>query len=105
VSGTKNETGIIYSLNVDRIEILLGKTGVLEKEYAKLKEHNIVLLYNTEAVDPSFVNSLASNVVMFYGENAEETMKNLAKDGYRKETKYTTTYDKLPQEIEKVLLA
>jgi hypothetical protein len=105
VSGTKSGAGTVYSLRVDRIEILLGKTSVLEKEYSKLKEHNIVLLCNTEAVDPSFVNSLATNVVMFYGENAEVTIKNLANEGYRTESKYTTSYDKLPLEVEKILLA
>ena len=104
VTGVKNGNETAYSIRVDRVEILLGIASVLEKEYSKLQEHNLVLLYTDAIVDASFVTSLATNIIMLYGEKAEETFRNFAKDGYKTETKYSVTYDKLPLEVEKILL-
>jgi hypothetical protein len=105
ISGFINGNEIIYSLRVDRIEILLARVKSLEKEHVKIKEHNIVLVLNNEAANPSFVTSLATNVVIFYGERAEENIKFIAKDGYRREIKYSVTFEKLPVEVEEILLA
>lgn len=104
ISGIKNGTETIYTIKVDRIEILLGRGKCLEKDHAKVKEHNIVLLYIDDPIDSSFITSLVLNSVLLYGEKAEETMNTIAKDTYRKEIKYSATFDKLPQEIEEVLL-
>lgn len=105
VTGTKINGETVYTIRVDKIEILLGTRQYLEKEYSKLNEHHIVVLNNTNVGDSSFVSSLATNVIIYYGEKAEENMNHFSKDGYKKETKYSVTFDKLPQEIEKVLLA
>ncbi len=104
VSGFRLATDVIYTLKVDKIEILLGNASVLEREYSKLNEHNIVLLYNTNTVDPSFVTSVSTNVAIFYGEKAEDNIKLLAKEEFRTESKYSVTFEKLPQEVEKILL-
>jgi hypothetical protein len=105
ISGIINGAEVIYSLRVDKIEILLARVKSLEKEYSKIKEHNIVILLNNESVNPSFVTSLATNVLVFYGEKAEDNIKHIAKDGYRRETKYTVSFEKLPAEMEEILLA
>lgn len=104
VTGSRYAGDMIYSIRVDKISILLAYGEVLEREYAKLNEFNIVILYTRNLIDPSFVTSLASNVAVFYGEKANETIKLMAKEGFRSESKYTVSLEKLPPEIEKVLL-
>lgn len=104
MSGTRNGAEIVYSLAIDGIDILLGSGQTIEKNHAKFSEPHIVILLNGSVVDPSFITALAPNVVIFYGPQAEDSIKQLAKEGYTKETKYTTTVDKLPVEMESVLL-
>lgn len=104
VSGIRNGGETVYSMTVDNVDILLGRGKAIEKDHTKLREHNIVVLFNDTVTDSSFITALAPNVVMFYGPNAEDSIKQLAKEGYRKETKYQTSADKLPQEMEEVLL-
>jgi hypothetical protein len=104
ISGFQHAGDVLYSIRVDKVEILFGLVKTLEKDYSKLKEHNIVLGYADVESDPTFATSLATNIIMFYGEKSEETVMKLAKEGFTKESKYTTTFEKLPLEIEKVLL-
>ncbi len=104
ISGFRNGEDILYSIRTDRIEILFGSIKTLEKDYAKLKEHHIVIAFADSEADPSFLTSVASNVIIFVGEKAEGTISKIAKDGYRKESKYSITFEKLPQEIEEILL-
>lgn len=104
ITGIKTNAGTIFSIRVDRVEVLLGKAGELAKDYTKVKEHNIVVIDVDTVVDPSFVTSLATNVIILYGEKAEEVMKQLAPDTFKRETKYQSTLEKLPSEIEQILL-
>lgn len=104
VSGIKLGSSVAYGIRVDRIEILIGRGDVIGKDYSKLHEYHIAVLRIDDVVDPSFVTSIASNVIIFYGIKAQESMKQLANDAYNTESKYVVTFDKLPQEIEKIVL-
>jgi hypothetical protein len=105
ISGIRVGGETVYSMSVDSVDILLGKAEELAKDHAKLKEHNIVILYVDTPTNASFVTALAPNVVLFYGEKSEESITNLAKDSFKRESKYVTTLDKLPTEMETVLLS
>lgn len=104
LSGLRNSLDTVFSIRMDNIEILVGRAESLEKDSSKLKEHNIVILYADTKVDPSFVTTLTTNVVMMYGEHAEETIKIFAKEAFKQETKYQTTAEKLSTEMEEILL-
>ncbi len=104
ISGIRNGAETVYSLNVDKVDVLLARGKAIEKDHTKLREHNIVVLFNDTITDSSFITALAPNVVIFYGPNAEDSIKQLAKESYRTETKYQITLDKLPQEMEEILL-
>jgi hypothetical protein len=105
ISGIRVAGQTAYSMRIDNIELLFGDIEAIQKDYAKLKEYHIVLLMTNTIADASFVTSFAPNAVIFFGEKAEETIKQLAKEAYKKESKYVTTVDKLPQEMEAILLA
>lgn len=105
ISGVKNKENTVYSLNVDGVDILVGDLQAVSSLQHKLKEHNIVLLHGNSDIDASFVNGFATNVVMMYGERAKEILGKFAKEGLQEVSKYQVTKEKLPQEIQTVLLA
>lgn len=95
---------IIYNPNVDGVEILLGRLTSLEKMQHKLKEQHVVIANVDSITNVSFINSLASNVVIFYGEHASELIEPLGKGNVATTPKYSVTLDKLPQEVVTVIL-
>jgi len=44
------------------------------------------------------------NAALFFGENASETIDTMAKDEKKESTKYTISSEKLPAEVETILL-
>jgi hypothetical protein len=104
ITGVRYSDETIFSFRIDSIDVVLGRGEVIEKDHAKLKEHNIVILYADTLVNPSFVTALAPSVVIFYGASAEGSIQQLAKEGFKRDTKYVTTADKLPAEMEEILL-
>lgn len=105
LTGTRSETGVLYSLNIDGVDLILGKLSSLEKMQQKLKEHNIVIAFCAESSNAAFMTALASNVVIFYGGQAKEVAQGLGRENIQHLPKYSTTREKLPQEVETIVLA
>lgn len=102
-SGGSGDT-TVFSLKIDGLEVLVGEIEAIEKIHQKLKEHNIVVLYVDKNMDASFVTGLAVNGVLFYGVKASEVIKTFAKDNVQEMSKYQTTLEKIPLELETILL-
>lgn len=98
------ENDLVFNLVVDGVELILGKLSSLEKAQHKLKEQHIVAAYADTAASAAFITSLASNVVIFYGEKASEAAETFGKANVAKISKYTTTLEKLPAEVETFIL-
>lgn len=96
--------GVVYALIVDGVEIQMGKISSLEKLQNKLKEQNVIIAYGDGASNASFVASLASNVVIFYGDLAGELASSKGTANAEIVSKFSVTHDKLPQEVETVVL-
>jgi len=104
ITGSRNETSVLYSLNVDGIEVITGPIALLSAMQHKLKEHNVVLVHCDEVADASFLTSLAINAVLFSGEKAPEVAQAFEKEKLQTMTKYSASLGKLPAEMETVLL-
>ncbi|MBU3978598.1 hypothetical protein KJ980_00730 [Patescibacteria group bacterium] len=104
ITGSRNDGEMFYNLNMDGVEILLGKLSVLEKQQHKLKDQHIVVVYVDFITNASFVTSLASSVVIFYGEQASALVEKLGKENIKAVQKYTAISGKLPVEVETVIL-
>jgi hypothetical protein len=104
ISGIKGSAGTVYSVTVDDLDILVGDLSVLEKAQHKLKEHHMVLILTVEERDASFVTSLATNALLLYGDKAKEVIEKFAKEGMTQTGKYQVTKEKLPTEIQTILL-
>lgn len=104
MTGTRIDGEVVYNPKVDGVDIILGKLTSLEKLQHKLKEQNIVVAYVDAAINASFITSLASNVIILYGEHAKELASSFGKDNITTVSKYSATIDKLPQEVETMIL-
>lgn len=104
MTGTRVDTDVIFSLTVDGVEVLLGTIPALDKLQHKLKEHHIATVLCNSASNVSFITSLASNVIIFYGDEATSVSQAFGKEAVKALQKYQATVDKLPQEVETVLL-
>lgn len=104
ITGTKNEEDLVYSMIVDSVSILLGKVSTLEKLHNKLKEANILVVNCDVASDAAFLTSLVVNVMLLYGEKSSEVGRAVGGDNVVHLSKYASTIDKLPAEVETVIL-
>lgn len=101
---TRSEAGLLYSMKIDGVDVVLGKINIFDKMQNKLKEHNVVVVLCNEVANAAFLTSLASNVVIFYGEKAKEVAQMFGRENMQHVTKYATTREKLPQELETIVL-
>lgn len=112
ISGTRGKEAsldsarqeVVYSMTVDGVAVAIGTLTALSAAQQKIKEHNIVVALSLSSMEASFITSIAVNSVLFYGTTASEVVSNFAKEGVKEMSKYTTTLDKLPQEMETILL-
>lgn len=104
ITGLRNEKSVLYSMNVDGLEVVAGSIALLSQLQHKLKEHNIVVVNCDEITDASFLTSLAVNAVLFCGENASVVAQGFEKEKLQTTNKYTASLGKLPAEIETILL-
>lgn len=104
ISGTRNDGEVLYNLNAEGVMILLGKLSTMEKQQHKLKEQDIVVVYVDSVTNASFVTSLASSAIVFYGEQAAALVDKFGKENIKAVQKYTAIQGKLPVEVETVIL-
>jgi hypothetical protein len=104
LTGLGNEKSVLYSMNIDGMELVVGTASLLSAMQHKLKEYNIVVVNCEEVVDAAFLTSLAINAVLFYGEKAPDVAEGFEKEKLQKTNKYSASLGKLPAEMETILL-
>lgn len=104
ITATQNESGLIYNISVDSVSLLLGEITTLEKLQQKLKEANILIVNCNNEMDASFVTGLVTNVIIFYGEKKTEIANEFGRENVKHLPKYVNTADKLPAEVETIIL-
>lgn len=104
ITGVINETDLAYSMDVDSVSILLGRLTTFEKLHNKLKEANILVVNCDVITDASFLTALSTNVIIFYGDKATEIGREFGQENIKHLPKYVSTIDKLPTEVETVIL-
>lgn len=101
---------LVYDVRMDGVSMflaqdeLMSKQDMLQKSKDTMKDYHIVVLNSKAGGDQSGLPSLSPKVTVFYGEKALEAVKQLGKDEVKPVTKYQTTLDKLPDELEAVIL-
>jgi len=95
--------GIIYSLFLDSLRIILGKVSDISRIEDTTSSCQIALLLADSDLK-SIVAKLEPKIIVLYGEKKMEGAKLLGKADIQPVQKFTTTKDKLSEEIEVVVL-
>lgn len=93
------EEAVIYSGKIDNIRICIFKISSLSKTKDALEDCEVVLADADILPDQKIIAGLNPNVVIFYGQHAQESAKVFGKE-VSSVSKYSITRDKLPPEGE-----
>lgn len=105
VSGIKLDKDIMYGLSSDNVDAIVAKASSLEKIPAdKIGEYKIAIINVDSDLDQSVVTAMEPRVVVLYGEKAREGAKVLGKESAPVSAKITITDEKLPEEMDVMLL-
>ncbi|MCL6096093.1 MAG: hypothetical protein M1444_00200 [Patescibacteria group bacterium] len=105
ISGIDVDGVTVYGLTIDNIDVLLAKASSVTKVSEKLKEYDIAIFNVDAEINQTVVTALEPRVVILYGEKANEATKALGKENAEKVQKFIATKDKLPEEMQVVVLS
>lgn len=105
ISGIKTDGDTMFVFNYDNTEMIVTKSSFLEKaEKDKIGDYQIIVINTDSVLNPSIVTAMEPRVVILYGENAKEGAKALGKENVTKSSKASVVENKLPEELEVIVL-
>jgi hypothetical protein len=107
LSGMRVGESVVYSLSLDGVEVMVGDIPPLEKLQHKVKEHDMVILCTdtTSPTSAAFSTGLATSYLLCFGANGKALIDSFGKENATTTNKLSVTKDKLPPELQTVLLA
>lgn len=103
ILGTKSDGNFLYSLNIDNISVFVARTSGLSK-IQEAGEYNILILNVDSDFKDTMVTGFSPSVVILYGEKSQEALKMLGERA-SKSQKFSISADKLPLEMQVVILS
>ena len=103
VGAVRGKENLLYRLNVDDVTMLLGKASELSKE-DKIDACDILVLNVDSSFDESLIAKIDPKVVILYGMGAKEALGKLGRTELVPVKKFAAIKDKLPIEMEVVVL-
>lgn len=105
ISGQKSDNSFIYSLDVDSLGILLGRTSALNKSHQEAKDYKVLILNVDSDIDQALITSFEARLIILYGEGADKKSgKTLGKGEVESVKKISVTNEKLPAEMQVIIL-
>jgi hypothetical protein len=104
VTGISIEGNTVYDLRIDNVNVILSRTSFLNKISDKIKEYDVAIFNVDSEINQTVVTALEPSVVILYGDNTTEAVKSLGVGNVVSSQKYSVTEDKLPEEMQVVLL-
>lgn len=105
ISAIDIDGSTVYALTVDNVDVLLAKTSSVTKVSEKLKEYQIAIFNVDSEINQTVVTALEPRVVILYGEKAAEAAKALSKGDAQVLQKFSASEDKLPEEMQVIVLS
>ena len=103
ISGLRVKEDLLYELLVEGLKICVVQAKTLST-FDDKNEYHVVIINANAPIDSSRVAAMTPSVVILYGEQAGDGAKKLGKDSVTPVSKYQTTFEKLPPEMEIVVL-
>lgn len=94
----------LYTVMLDGMDILIAKSSSLTKAKDFLSDYHIVLLHTVSIADQSLLTSLNAHAVLLYGDKKEENAKAIGAGDTTSAAKFVVTREKLPAEMQVILL-
>ena len=104
VIGARVNDGLVYSLLFDGLAVTMGRTSDISKIKDNAYACQMAILNVDDEFSSSIITNLEPKIVILYGENKENGVKILGKQNVLAAKKFTITKDKLPEEMEVVVL-
>lgn len=106
ISGIKAGKDVMFGLTSENVDILVTKASFLENISAeKVGEYGIAVINADAKLNQSILTSMEPSVVILYGEKAKEEAKAMGKENASVSSKISISEDKLPEEMEVMLLS
>lgn len=104
ISAVAVEGNLVARIDIDSVKVLLGSGESLEKIQDKMEGSDLLVVNANTKFNYSTLTTLEPKVLLVYGEMKDDVSKSLGKDNIEKLNKYVTTADKLPAELQYILL-
>ena len=104
ISAIKDNGGLACVVDLDGVKVLVGSGKGIEKIYDKIDNCNVVVVWAEDDFDHGVLPKIEPNVILIYGSKSQEVGKSLGKDSIDKVIKFSTTHDKLPEDLQVFLL-
>lgn len=106
ISGATSDNDTIFTVTSENVPTLIAKASSLEKFSAeKIEDYKIVIINADSDLDQGKVTAMEPSMVILYGEKAKEIAKTLGKEEAIVSSKITLSEDKLPEEMDVMILA
>lgn len=106
ISAERENNSLFYNITIDGIEVLLASAHALSrasnKSIVEAKDYQMLVLNLDSEIESSVIAKISPKVVIFYGDNKDKLPSEFA--DAKKMTKYSNVLEKLPEEMETVLL-
>lgn len=105
VSALKVAEKLVVRIDIDNVKVLVGSGGAIEKVQEKVEDSDILVVDADEKFNYSTLTTMEPKVLLVYGDLKDEVSKSIGKENVEKLNKFSTTADKLPTELQYVILA
>ena len=106
ISGIKAGNNVMFALSSDNANALITKASLLENiQSEKIDEYKIAIINADAKINQSILTSMEPSVVVLYGEKAKEEAKAMGKENASVSSKISVSEDKLPEEMEVMVLS
>lgn len=103
ISSNKAGIGTFYRLSLDKMDVSLTSASSLSKIENAMQSH--VVIINADALpSDKTITAMQPNVVVLYGKMAVEAGKSLKESTAPAVNKFAVTFEKLPAEMEVIVL-
>ena len=103
IKGVRKDDSMMYTMEIDGVNLIIGKLSTLEKMQGKYQDLALACIEVDSPIDPSFMSTVASSYLIYFGKKADELSQTFLKGEVEKTSKLSTTKEKLPQDMQTIL--
>jgi hypothetical protein len=104
ISASKVESKVVGKIDIDNVKILAGSGVSVEKIAEKAEGGGVIVVSADSPFNHDSLASMEPSVLIVYGDKSEEVAKSLGKTEITRVNKFSAAADKLPEEMQFVML-